>query len=203
MYSSLCCVEVLWPSQPNGVMSSAVSFPRHTLLAKLSPLSIYQYCAHFFARNRQLPFLNQRKGENIRRKYFIIKSPRKNVADLGGGQTRDLLASSRTCIQLSHRGQTMYSSSNVRITMARSIGVQIVRVNMVGTILPDTKVLTVTGSSRGVSISACFRNTLPRQTRHNILSNAGILSRSITPATNLYQKSYTTDSPYLELAYLE
>ena len=23
------CVEVLWPSQPNGVMSSAVSLPNH------------------------------------------------------------------------------------------------------------------------------------------------------------------------------
>ena len=26
----LICVEVLWPSQPNGVMSSAVSSPNHT-----------------------------------------------------------------------------------------------------------------------------------------------------------------------------
>ena len=24
------CVEVLWPSQPDGVMSSAVSLPNHT-----------------------------------------------------------------------------------------------------------------------------------------------------------------------------
>ena len=24
------CVEILWPSQPNGVMSSAVSLPNHT-----------------------------------------------------------------------------------------------------------------------------------------------------------------------------
>ena len=24
------CVEVLWPNQPNGVMSSAVSLPNHT-----------------------------------------------------------------------------------------------------------------------------------------------------------------------------
>ena len=24
------CVEVLWPSQPNGVMSSAVNLPNHT-----------------------------------------------------------------------------------------------------------------------------------------------------------------------------
>ena len=30
-----------------------------------------QYCAHSFAKNWQLPFLNQRKGENDRRKYFM------------------------------------------------------------------------------------------------------------------------------------
>ena len=24
------CIEILWPSQPNGVMSSAVSLPNHT-----------------------------------------------------------------------------------------------------------------------------------------------------------------------------
>ena len=29
-FSSLVCVEVLRPSQPNGVMSSAVSLPNHT-----------------------------------------------------------------------------------------------------------------------------------------------------------------------------
>ena len=57
------------------------------LLGRLSPLSGYQYCAHSFARNLQLPFLNQRKGENDRRKYFMIKSPWKNVANLSGGWT--------------------------------------------------------------------------------------------------------------------
>ena len=30
MISSFVCVEVLRPSQPNGVMSSAVSLPNHT-----------------------------------------------------------------------------------------------------------------------------------------------------------------------------
>ena len=33
------CVEVLQPSQPNGVISSVVSLPNHTLLGRLSPLS--------------------------------------------------------------------------------------------------------------------------------------------------------------------
>ena len=33
---------------------------------------VNQYCAHSFARNWQLPFLYQRKGENDRRQYFMI-----------------------------------------------------------------------------------------------------------------------------------
>ena len=33
---------------------------------------VNQYCAHSFARNWQLPFLKQQKGEDGRRKYFMI-----------------------------------------------------------------------------------------------------------------------------------
>ena len=29
------CVEVLWPSQPNGVMSSAVILPNHTFTGQV------------------------------------------------------------------------------------------------------------------------------------------------------------------------
>ena len=36
---------------------------------------------------------------------FHDLSPRKNVTVLGGGRNRDLLVSSRTRIQLSHRGR--------------------------------------------------------------------------------------------------
>ena len=45
---------------------------------------VNQYCAHFLFRNWQLPFLNQLKGQNDDRKYFMIKSPWKNVADQAG-----------------------------------------------------------------------------------------------------------------------
>ena len=34
--------------------------------------AINQYCAHSFARSWQLPLLNQQKGENDHRKYFMI-----------------------------------------------------------------------------------------------------------------------------------
>ena len=36
--SVFVCVEVLRPSQPNGVMSSAVNLPNHTFTEQLSPL---------------------------------------------------------------------------------------------------------------------------------------------------------------------
>ena len=39
MIKMFVCVEVLWPSQPSGVMLSMVSLPNHTLLGRLSPLS--------------------------------------------------------------------------------------------------------------------------------------------------------------------
>ena len=77
------CVELLQPSQLNGVMSSVVSLPNHTYWAGLVLYAINQYCAYSFARNWQLPYLNQRKGENDCRKYFV-QSPRKNVADPAG-----------------------------------------------------------------------------------------------------------------------
>ena len=40
--------------------------------ADLVLYAINQYCAHSFARNWQLPFLNLQKGENDQRRYFMI-----------------------------------------------------------------------------------------------------------------------------------
>ena len=74
------CVEVLWPSQPNGVISIVVSLPYHTFTGQAVLQAVNQYCAHSFARNLQMPFLNQRKGEKI----FHDQTPWKNVADPAG-----------------------------------------------------------------------------------------------------------------------
>lgn len=52
---------------------------------------------------------------------------------------------------------------------------------------PELCLLTVVGSSRGSSISAFRKKTFPRHTLHSILSNVGILSLLITPATNLHR----------------
>ena len=42
-----------------------------------------EFSAHSFASNWQLLFLNQRKRENSCRMFFMNKSPRKNVPDVG------------------------------------------------------------------------------------------------------------------------
>ena len=98
-------LRFLRPCQPIGVMSSTVSLPNNTFSWAGSVLWVVnQYCAYSFARNWQLPFLNQWKEENDRRKYFHDQSPWKNVADPVRGsnpQPPDHL----THIQLSHWDQ--------------------------------------------------------------------------------------------------
>ena len=45
---------------------------------------VNQYRAHSFARNWQVPFLNQRKGENYRRKYSMINLHERNLPTSAG-----------------------------------------------------------------------------------------------------------------------
>ena len=73
-------VYLFWglrPSQSNGVMSSMVSLPNHTFTGFLLE-AVNLYCTHSFARNWQLTFLNQRKGVNDRKKYFVIGKEKKS-----------------------------------------------------------------------------------------------------------------------------
>ena len=58
-------------------MSSVVSLLNHSNLQRL-----ISSCAHSFAGNWQLPFLNQQKGENDHRKYFKIDHPKRILLDL-------------------------------------------------------------------------------------------------------------------------
>ena len=106
MVGLFVCVEVLRSSQPNGHVKHGQFTLSHFYWAGLVLKAINQYCANSFARNLQLPFLNQQKEENDCRKYFMIKSPRQNVADPAGVETRNLLSTNRTTrIQMNHRGR--------------------------------------------------------------------------------------------------
>ena len=84
------------PVNPMGSCRARSVYLTTRLLGRLSPLSGYQYCAHSFARNWQLPFLNQRKGENDRRKYFTINLHERMLPTSVGVEPGDLLVSSRT-----------------------------------------------------------------------------------------------------------
>ena len=95
--------EVLWPSQPNGVMWSAVNLPNHSFTGHAYFSKQLTSIVHILYQKRQLPFLNQQKGENDHRKYFKVKSPQKNVIHLAGVEPAPLITS-RMCIQPSHRG---------------------------------------------------------------------------------------------------
>jgi hypothetical protein len=57
---------------------------------------------------------------------------------------------------------------------------------------------TVIGSSINSGISACFKKTFPRQTLHNIRSNATIRSRGTTPVINLFKKNILTKNKQIQ-----
>ena len=70
-----CLFELRFYKQVNQMVSCqawSVYLLTTLLLGKLSPLSGLPVLSHSFTRNWQMPFLNQRKGENDHRKYFMI-----------------------------------------------------------------------------------------------------------------------------------
>ena len=87
LHKNVFCLFVLRFYCPFNTMGSlARSVYLITLfLGRLSPLgSKPVLCTFFRQKLTTLPFLNQQKGENDRRKYFMSKSPQKNVADPAG-----------------------------------------------------------------------------------------------------------------------
>ena len=82
-------------------------FP-HVYWAGLVLLAVNQYCAHSFARNWQLPFLNQWKGENDRRKYFMISLRERMLPTSVGVESATSWSPVGWRIQLSHWGWLIY-----------------------------------------------------------------------------------------------
>ena len=77
----------------------------HVYWAGLVLYAVNQYCAHSFARNWQLAFLNQRKGENDRRKYFMINLHERMLPTSAGVEPATSWSPVGRRIQLSHRGR--------------------------------------------------------------------------------------------------
>ena len=61
---------------------------------------IFRFCAHSFTRNWQLPFLNQRKGENDLGKYFMINLYENILTDPAGIKTATGVYVSRLTLKL-------------------------------------------------------------------------------------------------------
>ena len=69
------------------VMSSVVSLPKYTFPGQAqSSKHITSTCAHSFARNWQILFLTQWKGENDHRKYFRMNLRKRMLPDSVGSK---------------------------------------------------------------------------------------------------------------------
>ena len=89
------CAEVLRPSLPNAVMSSMVSLPNHTFTGQAKRLT---NIVHII-----VPFLIQQKGENDRRKYFMINLYERMLPTLAVVEHATSLPPVGRRIQMSHR----------------------------------------------------------------------------------------------------
>ena len=101
-HSERGCVGVLQPFNTFQVIM--LTYPHCSWASLLGSLK-YQYLVHILlpVTDKVLPFLNQQKGENGHRNYFMtIESPRKNVARCEDW-THDHLHTKRTCIRTSYR----------------------------------------------------------------------------------------------------
>ena len=99
------CVEVLQPNHPNGVMSSVVSLSNHTFTGQARSSKRVTSIVHILSpETANCPsWISGRERMTI--EIFHDQISTKNVANPAGDWTRNLLITSRTCIQLSHRGR--------------------------------------------------------------------------------------------------
>ena len=100
------CVEVLWPSQPNGIMSSAVSLPNHTFTGQAQSSKGLTSIVHTLSpETDNCPsWISWRKRMTIENISWTISM--KEYCQPSRGRTSSLLITSHMRIQLSHQGQT-------------------------------------------------------------------------------------------------
>ena len=110
---SCCCVGsfmALWHFSGHFGCGQ-LTYPHCSWASLLGSLPVVS--AHSFDSNWQLPFLNQQKGENGHRNYFMTNLLEKNVAGLEDG-TRDRPHTRRMRIRLSYCARLWNASKNVR-----------------------------------------------------------------------------------------
>ena len=92
------------PVNPMGSCRARSVYLTTHILGRLSPLSGSPVLCTFF--RQKLPFLNQRKGENDRRKYFMINLHERMLPTSAGVEPATSWSPIGRRIQLSHRGRS-------------------------------------------------------------------------------------------------
>ena len=116
------CWELTAQSTQWGHVERGQFTKPHVYWAGLVLLVVNQYCVHSFARNWQLPFLNQQKGENDSRKYFMINLHERILPTSAGVEPVTSWSPVGWRIQLSHRGW-LCSNNNLLYSHYHSEGV--------------------------------------------------------------------------------
>ena len=112
-------VHALFKECELGVLQASqhvelVTLPNHNFTGQAqSSKRLTCTCAHSIARNWQLPFLNQWKGENDHIKYFMINLQERMLPDPVRDRTRDLLITSLMHIRLSHQGRLLFQRQGI------------------------------------------------------------------------------------------
>ena len=103
--SNFVCVEVLRPSQPNGVMSSTVNLPNHMFTGQAWSSKRLTSIVHILSpETDNCPsWISGRERMTVENISWSIS--RKNVADLSGVKTTTSWTPVGRRIQLSHRGR--------------------------------------------------------------------------------------------------
>ena len=95
-YKGVCLfvLRFYWPVNPMGSCRARSVYLTTRLLGRLSPQSGWPVLCTFFCQKLTTALLESAEGREWPWKIFPDQSPQKNVADLGGGWTRNLLVSS-------------------------------------------------------------------------------------------------------------
>ena len=96
LFVCLFVLRFYGPVNPMGSCRARSVYLTTRLLGRFSPLSGYPVLCTFFRQKLTTSLLESADGREWPQKIFHDQSPRKNVANLGGGWIRDLLVSSRT-----------------------------------------------------------------------------------------------------------
>ena len=92
-------------------MSRAVSLQATLFLGQAwSSKLLTSTCAHYLTKNWQLPILNQQKGDNDLKKYFMINLHERMLQDLLAIEPVTSLITSWMCIRLSNRARSFWGT---------------------------------------------------------------------------------------------